>query len=143
MRGMAKLTAARRGPPVIPAPPHPVPGRIPLIGFHLDEAILATGYAPALTLLDGRIERDERGFALRSDRVTSRNEADLYFVGHNYDVAGGLFNIARDAPLVAERIKRTAAEPAARRQPELVAAGGDSRAPRGLGSPKEIPGGRR
>jgi hypothetical protein len=50
---------------------------------------------------------DERGFALRTDRVTSADQPDLYFVGHNYDATGGLFNIARDAPLVAERIAAT------------------------------------
>ena len=69
-----------------------------------DVVILATGFSPALALLGQLIRLDAKGFALRNDRVTSADHDGLYFVGHNYDATGGLFNIARDAPLVAERI---------------------------------------
>lgn len=134
-----RRTEARRGPPVIP--PLGWDGdtpRIPLIGFHLDDAvrrgevrvvpciagftpdgvrfsddsvepfddvILATGYRPALQPLDGVVRTDPRGFALRTDRVTSADRPRLFFVGHNYDVTGGLWNIRRDAPLAARRVR--------------------------------------
>ncbi len=133
-------TEARRGPPVLP----PLgwddePPRIPLIGFHLDDAIragrvralpaieslegdrvrfadggsqpfddviLATGYRPALQPLEGLVRTDARGFALRTDRVTSADRPRLFFVGQNYDVTGGLWNIRRDAPLAARAVHR-------------------------------------
>jgi thioredoxin reductase len=134
-------TEARRGPPAVPALPAMTFDRIPLIGFHLDDAvrsgsvrvlpgicgltregasfgdgsshpfddiILATGYRPALQPLDGLVRTDARGFALRTDRVTSADQPGLYFVGHNYDVTGGLRNIWKDAPLAAEAIARYA-----------------------------------
>jgi thioredoxin reductase len=134
-----RITVARRGPPVVPALDLMTLNRIPLIGFHLDEAvrsgrvrvlpcltgftadgahftdgsthsfddiILATGYRPALQPLEGLVRTDERGFALRIDRVTSADHPGLYFVGHNYDVTGGLRNIWKDAPLAAEAIRR-------------------------------------
>jgi hypothetical protein len=41
---------------------------------------------------------------MRTDRVTSADQPNLYFVGHTYDATGGLFNIGRDAKLVASRI---------------------------------------
>ncbi|MGQ0537488.1 MAG: flavin-containing monooxygenase [Gemmatimonadaceae bacterium] len=69
-----------------------------------DTILLATGFAPALAALGSAVRTDAKGFALRSDRVTSADEPDLYFVGHNYDATGGLSNIRRDAVLVAERI---------------------------------------
>jgi putative flavoprotein involved in K+ transport len=62
-----------------------------------DEVILATGYRAAIGFLDGAIHLDACGFARRRDRVASADRPDLYFVGHNYDARGGLFNIARDA----------------------------------------------
>lgn len=71
-----------------------------------DAVILATGFRPALDSLDGLIRRDARGFALRTDRVTSADQPRLWFVGHNYDATGGLANIARDAPLAAEGVRR-------------------------------------
>ena len=49
---------------------------------------------------------DRRGFALRRDRVTSSEHPGLYFVGHNYDATGALFNIRRDSRLAAEAIAR-------------------------------------
>ena len=69
-----------------------------------DDVILATGFSPALGILRGSIRLDSRGFALRSDRVTSADHPGLFFVGQNYDASGGLFNIARDAPLAAARV---------------------------------------
>jgi indole-3-pyruvate monooxygenase len=136
-RAFGRLTEFRRGPPVLPRPAHGPLDAIPLIGFHLvdaireglvalrgavasftedgvrfadgrvegfDVVILATGYAPALDPLHGLVRLDDRGFALRSDRVTSADQAGLFFVGHNYDAAGGLFNIARDARLVGRAV---------------------------------------
>ena len=135
-----RRTEKRRGPPMLP-PRGEQDGRIPLIGFHLDDAIragrvrvlpriagltetgahfddgtdhpfddiiLATGFRPALQALAGLVRTDERGFALRTDRVTSADHARLYFVGHNYDVTGGLRNIWRDAPLAAIAVARSA-----------------------------------
>jgi len=69
-----------------------------------DEVILATGFRAAIEPLAGVVTRDARGFARRSDRVTSAEQPDLYFVGHEYDAAGGLANIRHDAPLAASRI---------------------------------------
>jgi hypothetical protein len=125
---------------VLPRPAYGPLDAIPLIGFHLvdairdrlvevrgaidrltasgarfadgktpaeerfDVVILATGFAPALAPLGQLIRVDAKGFALRNDRVTSADHERLHFVGHNYDATGGLFNIARDARLVAERI---------------------------------------
>ena len=71
---------------------------------HFDDVILATGFSAALGILRGTIRLDERGFARRSDRVTSADHPGLFFVGQNYDSSGGLFNIARDAPLAAEKV---------------------------------------
>jgi cation diffusion facilitator CzcD-associated flavoprotein CzcO len=136
-RAFAQVAALRRGPPVLPRPAHGPLDAIPLIGFHLVDAIreglvtvrgsveaftedgvrfsdgraesfdfvmLATGFAPALRPLRGLVRLDDRGFARRSDRVTSADQPDLFFVGHNYDAAGGLFNIARDAKVVGRAI---------------------------------------
>jgi len=132
-----RITIARRGPPVVPALDLMKLERIPVIGFHLDQAvrtgrvrvlpcitgftndgahfsdgsthtfddvILATGYRPALQPLEGLVRTDARGFALRTNRVTSADQPGLYFVGHNYDVTGGLRNIWKDAPLAADAV---------------------------------------
>lgn len=141
LAGVIRRSSARRhGPPVIPPSPHPPLTRIPLIGFHLveairagrvavrpgiesltekgarftdgaedrfDEIVLATGFAPAIDLLGDLVRRDERGFALRGDRVLSSDQPNLAFVGHNYDSTGGLHNIYRDAPIAAEAIARS------------------------------------
>ena len=140
VRAVGRIVEKRRGPPVLPRPAHGPLDAIPLIGFHLvdairagrvkvrgaierltpqgarfadgqsprdepyDVVILATGFAPALAPLGQLIRVDNKGFALRRDRVTSADQDGLYFVGHNYDATGGLFNIARDARVVAERI---------------------------------------
>jgi cation diffusion facilitator CzcD-associated flavoprotein CzcO len=136
---IARVVRKRRGPPVLPVPPYGPLDHIPMIGFHLveavqagrvriapgiatiaedgarftdgsagrfDEIILATGYRPALDFLDGLIRIDDRGHALRTDRVTSADQPGLFFVGHNYDAVGGLRNITRDAPIAADRIAR-------------------------------------
>lgn len=137
---VGRLTVLRRGPPVLPRPGHSPLDAIPIIGFHLadairaglvrvrpglaeftpdgarfsdgtterfDDVVLATGFAPALDALGDLVRRDDKGFALRRDRVTSADQPALYFVGHNYDATGGLLNIARDAPLVAARLAAT------------------------------------
>ncbi|HEX6869405.1 MAG TPA: NAD(P)/FAD-dependent oxidoreductase, partial [Candidatus Limnocylindrales bacterium] len=69
-----------------------------------DEVILATGFRAALDPLAGIVTRDARGFARRSDRVTSAEQPDLYFVGHEYDASGGIANIRHDAPLAGARV---------------------------------------
>ena len=69
-----------------------------------DVVILATGFRPAISFLDERVQRDVRGFALRTDRVTSADLPGLVFVGHNYDARGGLLNIGVDAPAAARRV---------------------------------------
>jgi cation diffusion facilitator CzcD-associated flavoprotein CzcO len=122
---------------VLPKPPYGPLDAIPLIGFHLvdairsgriavrsgiseltetgvrftdgvedpfDDIIFATGFAPALSPLGNLVRTDAKGFAVRSDRVTSADQPNLYFVGHTYDATGGLYNIRRDAALAAERI---------------------------------------
>lgn len=134
-----RLTRLRRGPPVLPRPAHGPLDAIPLIGFHLvdairagrvavrpgvaafsaagvrftdgreepfDDVILATGFRPALDFLPEGLARDAKGFARRADRVTSADFPGLFFVGHNYDATGGLWNIHHDAPLAAERAAR-------------------------------------
>lgn len=69
-----------------------------------DDVILATGFTPALGFLRGLVRVDNRGFANRRDRVASADQPDLYFVGHNYDATGGLWNIRLDAPRAADAI---------------------------------------
>lgn len=135
--GVRRITEARRGPPVLPRPAHGPLDAIPLIGFHLvdaitagrvrvlpaiasftptgvrftddtredfDAVILATGFRPALQPLGGLVRTDAKGFALRTDRITSADHPGLYFIGHNYDATGGLMNIVRDARLVGEAL---------------------------------------
>jgi putative flavoprotein involved in K+ transport len=72
-----------------------------------DTVILATGYRAALGMLHGAVRVDDCGFALRRDGVTSVDQPGLYFVGHTYDIRGGLFNIGRDARRAARRIIAT------------------------------------
>jgi cation diffusion facilitator CzcD-associated flavoprotein CzcO len=134
---VARITELRRGKPVLPKPAHGPLDAIPLIGFHLvdaikagkvtvrggvvaltesgarftdgveetfDDVILATGFTAALAPLGNLVRTDAKGFAVRTDRVTSADQPNLYFVGHSYDSTGGLYNIKRDAALAAERI---------------------------------------
>ena len=145
VRLVGRVVEKRRGPPVLPRPAHGPLDAIPLIGFHLvdairdglirvrggidrltrtgavfaddktpselpfDVVILATGFAPALAPLGQLIRVDAKGFATRRNRVESADQDELYFVGHNYDATGGLFNIARDARIVAARIAESSA----------------------------------
>ncbi len=134
---VAKAIELRRGPPVLPRPGYSPLDAIPVIGFHLtdairagvvevkggvveftedgarftdgsaarfDDVILATGFRAALDLLGDLVRRDAKGFAVRRDRVVSADQRDLYFVGHNYDATGGLFNIATDSKRAAKLI---------------------------------------
>jgi cation diffusion facilitator CzcD-associated flavoprotein CzcO len=71
-----------------------------------DLVILATGYRAALGCLGDLIRVDSCGFASRRDRIVSADQPDLYFVGHNYDIRGGLLNIARDARRVGREVTR-------------------------------------
>jgi hypothetical protein len=135
--GVGKITEMRRGPSPLPRPAHSPLDAIPLIGFHLvdainsgtvhvrgglaeltetgvrfadgseepfDELIFATGFTAAMGPLGNLVRTDAKGFALRTDRVTSADQPDLYFVGHTYDATGGLYNISKDAALAAARI---------------------------------------
>jgi hypothetical protein len=70
-----------------------------------DSVVLATGYRAAIGFLEGAIRRDSCGFALRVDDVTSADQPDLYFVGHNPDVRGSLYRIGRDARLAAKLVR--------------------------------------
>ena len=143
---VGKITELRRGKPVLPKPAHGPLDAIPLIGFHLvdairagkvtvragvmaltesgarfmdgteepfDDVILATGFMAALSPLGNLVRTDAKGFAVRTDRVTSADQPHLYFVGHSYDSTGGLYNIRLDSALAAERIAATARHGAA------------------------------
>lgn len=133
-----RLSEARRGPPVIPRPPWTPADAVPVIGFHLvdairggqvklklgtvarltadgaefsdgtsgafDRVILATGFAPALDPLGALVRRDEKGFALRTDNVTSADQPALYFVGMRYDTTGAIANIKADSRIVGRRL---------------------------------------
>jgi cation diffusion facilitator CzcD-associated flavoprotein CzcO len=136
---VGKVTELRRGKPVLPKPSYGPLDAIPLIGFHLvdairagrvevrtgiseltetavrftdgveepfDDIIFATGFTAAVGPLGALVRTDAKGFAVRTDRVTSADQPHLYFVGHTYDATGGLYNIARDSRLAAERIAR-------------------------------------
>ena len=69
-----------------------------------DQVILATGYRAAIEWMGVYGARDECGFGDRRDRVCSTNYSGLYFIGHNYDGRGGLYNIRIDAKRVARVI---------------------------------------
>ena len=69
-----------------------------------DAVILATGFAPALGPLGTLIRRDELGFAMRTDRVSSADQPGLWFVGMRYDTTGAIANIKSDAQLVGRRL---------------------------------------
>ena len=69
-----------------------------------DAVMLATGYRAAIEWMGVYDARDECGFADRMDRVRSANHPDLYFVGHNYDGRGGLYNIRIDAKRIGRQI---------------------------------------
>lgn len=134
---VGRISELRRGKPVIPKPAHGPLDAIPLIGFHLvdairagrvtvrgglaaltetsvrftdgteepfDDIIFATGFTAALEPLGNLVRTDAKGFALRTDRVTSADHPHLYFVGHSYDSTGGLYNIKRDSAIAADHI---------------------------------------
>ena len=141
--GLVRLMSEiKRGPPVLPRPAHSPLDAIPVIGFHLvdaiaqglvdvrtgvaeltadgarftdgtsgvfDDIILATGFGAALAPLGALVQVDAKGFARRRDRVVSVDQPNLYFVGHNYDATGGLYNINRDARLAAGLIAKASA----------------------------------
>ena len=69
-----------------------------------DTVILATGYRAAIGMMGSLVRRDQCGFGRRHDRVVSDDQPDLYFVGHNYGLQGSLYNIGRDARIVASRL---------------------------------------
>lgn len=69
-----------------------------------DAVILATGFRAAVGMLGSLIQVDHCGFARRRDRVASSDQPGVYFVGHNYGIQGALYNIGRDARLVARHI---------------------------------------
>ena len=69
-----------------------------------DTIILATGFRAAVQPLDTLVQVDNAGFVRRRDRVVSVDQPGLFLIGHNYDATGGIANIRRDAPLVAERV---------------------------------------
>lgn len=132
-----RLAERSCGAPVLPRAGVRECSNIPLIGFHLidairsgtirlapgistctrdgvrfadgseqpfDHIILATGYKAALAALGDQIRLDDCGFGSRHSRVISRDQPDLYFVGHNYDTRGGLRNIAQDSRIAARYI---------------------------------------
>jgi hypothetical protein len=72
-----------------------------------DEVILATGFRAALGMFGEAIRLDPCGFGHRRNRVVSMDQPDLYFVGHNPDVRGGIFMIGRDARRAAKLIQRS------------------------------------
>jgi cation diffusion facilitator CzcD-associated flavoprotein CzcO len=134
---VGRIAAAVRGPSPIPRARPAECRNIPLVGFHLvdaivsgraklrggigafteqgmrfadgdvepfDDVILATGFRSAVGFLGDAIRVDACGFGHRRDGVASADHPNLFFVGHNYDARGGLFNIARDAGRAARRI---------------------------------------
>ena len=72
-----------------------------------DTVMLATGYRAAIEWMGAYGARNGCGFADRRDRVRSANYTDLYFVGHNYDGRGGLYNIRIDANRIARLIGKS------------------------------------
>ena len=72
----------------------------------MTRSILATGYRAALGFLEGVVSVDGCGFGRRRDRVVSLDHPNLFFVGHNYDARGGLYNISLDAPRAAREVGR-------------------------------------
>lgn len=72
-----------------------------------DEVILATGYRAALGALGALALLDSCGFGRRVRRVVSPDYPNLYFIGHNNDTRGAIFNIANDAPRVRSEIARS------------------------------------
>jgi cation diffusion facilitator CzcD-associated flavoprotein CzcO len=72
-----------------------------------DTLVMATGYRSAMEWMGKYGARDHCNFALRQGRIKSADHPDLYFVGHNYDGRGGLYNIRIDAKNIARQIARS------------------------------------
>ena len=72
-----------------------------------DEVIFATGFRAAMGMFGDAVRLDPCGFGLRRNRVVSTDQPDLYFVGHNPDVRGGIFMIGKDARRAARMIQRS------------------------------------
>jgi indole-3-pyruvate monooxygenase len=70
-----------------------------------DSIILATGYRPALQYLADVVPLDDAGRP-PLDGVRAAGIPSLYFVGLNYGLLGTLFNISREAPVVADLIAK-------------------------------------
>ena len=51
--------------------------------------------------------RNECGFAQRQGRVQSSIHPNLFFVGHNYDDRGGLYNIRMDARRIGRQVAKS------------------------------------
>jgi len=68
-----------------------------------DAVLIATGYRPALGYLSDVLPLDDAGFP-RMDGVRSLDLPNLYFVGMYNNIRGTLFNIAHEAPQVAEML---------------------------------------
>ena len=136
---MGRAAAAFRPKAALPPPNPSLCVRVPIIGFHLtdalrtgtirlkggldaftsdgvkfsdgsteafDEVILATGFRAAVGMLGDQIGLDACGYGQRRSRVISTDQPDLYFVGHNPDVRGGIFSMGRDAARAAKHIAR-------------------------------------
>lgn len=71
-----------------------------------DTVIMATGYRSAMEWMGEYGRRDECGFAPRKGRVQSEAHPSLYFVGHNYDGRGGLYNIHIDAKRIGRQVAK-------------------------------------
>lgn len=140
---MTRISALVGGLAMPPRRPPASCPKLPLIGFHLvdalragtirlkgglteftttgvrfaddseepfDEVVLATGYNAAVGMLRDLVHLDECRFGRRRNQVVSVDQPNLYFVGHNYDIRGALFNIGRDGRLAAARIRSTLCE---------------------------------
>jgi len=72
----------------------------------VDEVIFATGFRADVRMFGDAVRLDPCGFGRRRRRVVSTDQPDLYFVGHNPDVRGGIFMIGRDARRTARLIAK-------------------------------------
>lgn len=68
-----------------------------------DCVLVATGYRPSLAYLSEALPLDDAGFP-RMDGVRSLDLPNLYFVGMYNNIRGTLFNIAHEAPEVAQAL---------------------------------------
>lgn len=68
-----------------------------------DSVLVATGYRPTLAYFGDALPLDESGLP-RMDGVRSLDAPNLYFVGMYNNIRGTLFNIAHEAPQVAEAL---------------------------------------